>query len=143
MLSGGTPQHPGRPSSDLREPIRWRRVVVILALFVLPVAILKWPWSFLPLRWQYGLIRDADSVIEVADRLSAQSGYPPTYDELLRAVPVPLVADRLNYEPSGRGYTLMIVCGFDCSVTYDSQSRRWSDPAAQPAVAADGALRRP
>jgi hypothetical protein len=113
------------PATDLRERIRWKRALVVLALVVLPVAIVKWPWSFLPLRWQYGLIRDADSVIEVADRLSARMGRPPACDELLQAVPDPLVADRLNYELSGDGYHLMVVCGFDCSIGYDSRSRRW------------------
>jgi hypothetical protein len=113
------------PVNDVRERIRWKRAVVVLALVILPVAIVGWPWSFLPLRWRYALIRDADPVIEVADRLSVRMGRPPTYEELLRAVPDPLVADRLNYEVDADGYHLMVVCGFDCSVSYDSRSRRW------------------
>ena len=113
------------PPFDLRERVRWKRAIFIVALLALPIAYVEWPWPFLPLRWQYGLIRDADLVIAVADRLSARMRRPPTYDELLQAVPDPLVADRLNYEPRGDGYHLMVVCGFDCSVGYDSRSRRW------------------
>jgi len=110
---------------DLREPIPWRRVILIVALFLVPPAVISWPWSFLPIRWQYGLIREADRVIAASDRLSAHLGRPPTYDELLRSALDPLVVDRLNYEAVGDGYTLMIVCGFDCSVKYDSRTRRW------------------
>ncbi len=110
---------------DCREPFRWKRAAIVVALILLPVAVVEWPWSFLPIRWQYGLIRDADKVIAVADRLTVQLRRPPTHDELLRAVPDPLVAERLNYRPDGEGYRLFIVCGFDCSVGYESRTRQW------------------
>ena len=110
---------------DLRKRVRWKRAVLIVVLIVLPVAVVKWPCVLLPLRWQYGLIRDADAVIAVADRLTASLHRPPTSDELMRTVPDPLIADRLNYAPDGEGYRLFIVCGFDCSVGYESRTGLW------------------
>ena len=113
------------PPFDFRERIRWKRAVVIIALIALPVAVVQWPWPFLPLRWQYGLILDADAVISVADRMTATLRRPPTWDELERVVPDPLIADRLNYTPDGDGYRLSIVCGFDCLLGYESRTRQW------------------
>jgi len=110
---------------DLRERPRWKRAVIIAALFIVPPAVIEWPWSFLPLRWQYGLIRDADPTIDAIDRLSAWLHRPLTHKEFLKVAPDPLVAYRLNYEPTEDGYRLLIVCGFDCAATYDSRTRRW------------------
>ena len=113
------------PPFDCRVGLRWKRAIVVIALIALPVAVVQWPWPFLPLRWQYGLIRDADIVVSAADRLTATLHRPPTWDELHQAVPDPLTADRLNYAPDGDGYRLSIICGFDCSVGYESRSRQW------------------
>jgi len=114
-----------RSPLDLREPVRWKRAIVVAALFVLPPAVVAWPWPFLPLRWQYGSIREADPVVAATDRLSARLGRSPTYDEFLHSAGDPLVADSLNYEPAADGYQLRIVCGFDCALTFDSHTHLW------------------
>ncbi|HMF43879.1 MAG TPA: hypothetical protein VKQ32_24565 [Polyangia bacterium] len=113
-----------RPSVDLRDPVRWKRGVVIATLFIVPVAVAAWPWSFLPLRWQYSSIREAEPVIAATDQLWVRLGRLPTYDEFLQAAD-PLVASTLNYEPSADGYQLMIVCGFGCALKFDSRTHRW------------------
>jgi len=113
------------PTRDFRERFRWRRLSLIVGLVLLPVAVLEWPWSFLPLRWQYSEIRRTAEVVGEIDRLAQSLRRLPTPQELMEATKDPYLTNSLNYAPAGKFYRLTFICGFDCAFEYDSRERRW------------------
>jgi hypothetical protein len=111
---------------DFRIRPRWARAIFIAGLLLLPVAVLEWPWSFLPLRWQhYGAIADAERVIEKIENFRASSGRLPTRDELIGDLQRAVIPDDHFYEPEGDHYSLIATASFDWMVIYDSRTRAW------------------
>jgi len=110
----------------VREPLRWKRGLLFVALFVVPVAIYEWPWEFLPLRWQYpGEIRRGERIVETIDRFRAANGRLPSIQELGSALPLDDWPCSECYDPRGATYSLMVTGGFDYSIWYDPQTREF------------------
>jgi hypothetical protein len=113
-------------AADLRIPRRWGRAAAILALLLSPVAVLEWPWSFLPLRWQYySEISEAERVIEVVEGFRSASTRLPTPEELAAALQRAVIPRDHFYEADGDHYSLIGTASFDWMITYDSRTRAW------------------
>jgi hypothetical protein len=111
---------------DLRIRPRWARALVVFVLFLLPVAVLEWPWSFLPLRWQYhSEIAEADRVIEIVEDLRSASGRLPTPAELTAALKRAVIPSDHFYETEGDHYSVIGTASFDWIIAYDSRTREW------------------
>lgn len=115
---------PTKPATVLVKPRRIR-ALIIGALVLLPVAAIEWPWGFLPIRWQYSEIRDAEQVIAIIEDLRTKSGRLPTTEALRAALQQRLIPTDYDYDAQGDGYTLMATGWFDWSVVYDSRTRTW------------------
>ena len=111
---------------DFRSGPRWKRGVVVAALVLLPLAILEWPWSFLPVRWQHhGAIAEAERVIEKIEGFRSASGRLPTQAELTADLQTAVIPNDHFYEPEGKHYSLVATASFDWIIVYDSRTRVW------------------
>jgi hypothetical protein len=116
----------GTQVPELRTPLRWKRALLISVLLILPVAVLDWPWSFLPLRWQYySEIAEAERVIEVIEGLRSASGRLPTPEGLTVALQRAVIPRDHFYEPHEDHYSIIATASFDSMIIYDSRTREW------------------
>jgi hypothetical protein len=111
---------------DVREPARWGRGVLFVALLVVPLAIYQWPWKFLPLRWQYpGAIHRGERIVQTIEGFRAAAGRLPSPQELGNALPVEDWPCSECYDPRGTSYSLMVDAGFHYSISYDPGTREF------------------
>jgi hypothetical protein len=110
----------------LRIRTSWKRPLLVATLVVLPLGLLTWPWGFLPLRWQYSRVREADIVIREVERFRGSSGRLPTSEELWARLPALMLTDDYGYAPADGRYYLSAVHSFDWTIVYDSATGRWS-----------------
>ena len=111
---------------NVRERPRWKRGLLVVALFVVPVAIHQWPWEFLPLRWQYPCaISRGERIVEMIERFRAAKGRLPSPQELGNVLPVDDWPCSECYDPRGASYSLMVTGGFDYTISYDPETREF------------------
>jgi hypothetical protein len=110
----------------VRMPLLGRRHLLIVAVALLPVGLLTWPWEFLPLRWQCSQVRDAGALIYEVELLRQSLGRLPTNAELDARLPTLREADDYGYAPKGEFYFLSTAYTFDSKVVYDSRTGQWS-----------------
>jgi hypothetical protein len=110
----------------VREPLPWKRALLFVAFFVVPLAVHEWPWEFLPLRWQYPFtISRGERMVAAIDRFRATNGRFPSMQELGGSLPLEDWPCSECYEPRGASYSLTVTAGFDYSISYDPHTREF------------------